>query len=158
MSKQDHRSRDAARELILAAIAEANTGLTRTQIANAIERTKSCDILDFYGFLPLIQSALRVISISCNFKPVISKKKCTINFSPDCADGLLRSRSVSLPLPGPSAPKIFEDHPSAAETHNGGHIAARSTLSEARCGAKCIPGKVPGPFSSHAGELSLLFH
>ena len=49
---------------------------------NAIERTKSCDILDFYGFLPLIQSALRVISISCNFKPVISKKNARLISAP----------------------------------------------------------------------------
>lgn len=46
MPKQDHRSRGDARELILAAITEANSGLTRTQIANAIERTKTPHLIN----------------------------------------------------------------------------------------------------------------
>jgi rRNA maturation protein Rpf1 len=46
MPKQDHRPRDEARELILQAITEANSGLTRTQIANAIERTKTPHLID----------------------------------------------------------------------------------------------------------------
>jgi hypothetical protein len=46
MSKQDHRSRDEARELIVQAIASAKTGLTRTQIANMLERTKTPHLID----------------------------------------------------------------------------------------------------------------
>lgn len=46
MAKQDHRPRDTARELILQAITEANSGLTRTQIADALERTKTPHLID----------------------------------------------------------------------------------------------------------------
>jgi len=41
MSKQDHRPREKARELILDALVENPNGLTRTQIARAINRTKT---------------------------------------------------------------------------------------------------------------------
>jgi hypothetical protein len=46
MSKQDHRARDEARQLILQAVTQANSGLTRTQIANALERTKTPHLID----------------------------------------------------------------------------------------------------------------
>ena len=41
MGKQSHRPRQEARDLILEAIASTPTGLTRTQIANAIRRSKT---------------------------------------------------------------------------------------------------------------------
>ena len=46
MSKQDHRSRDEARQIILESITAANSGLTRTQIANVLERTKTPHLID----------------------------------------------------------------------------------------------------------------
>ena len=46
MSKQDHRSRDEARQMILQAVIGANSGLTRTQIANVLERTKTPHLID----------------------------------------------------------------------------------------------------------------
>ena len=46
MPKQDHRSRDEARQMILQAITTANSGLTRTQIANLLERTKTPHLID----------------------------------------------------------------------------------------------------------------
>lgn len=46
MPKQDHRPRDEARELILQALADAKSGMTRTQIANAIERAKTPHLID----------------------------------------------------------------------------------------------------------------
>jgi hypothetical protein len=46
MPKQNHRSRDEARGLILQAITNANSGLTRTQIADTIERTKTPHLID----------------------------------------------------------------------------------------------------------------
>ena len=46
MPKQDHRPRDEARELILQALADAKSGLTRTQIANAMERAKTPHLID----------------------------------------------------------------------------------------------------------------
>ncbi|MGB7339091.1 MAG: hypothetical protein WBC91_09390 [Phototrophicaceae bacterium] len=46
MSKQDHRERDESLSLILAAIAENPTGLTRTQIARALNRTKTPHLID----------------------------------------------------------------------------------------------------------------
>ena len=46
MPKQDHRARDEARQLILQAVAQANSGLTRTQIANALEREKTPHLID----------------------------------------------------------------------------------------------------------------
>jgi hypothetical protein len=46
MAKQDHRARDEARQMILKAVTEAQSGLTRTQIANVIERTKTPHLID----------------------------------------------------------------------------------------------------------------
>jgi hypothetical protein len=46
MSKQDHRARDEARQMIIQAVTQANSGLTRTQIANVIERTKTPHLID----------------------------------------------------------------------------------------------------------------
>jgi hypothetical protein len=46
MAKQDHRARDEARQMILKAVNEAQSGLTRTQIANVIERTKTPHLID----------------------------------------------------------------------------------------------------------------
>lgn len=46
MPKQDHRSRKATRDMILAAIKSANSGLTRTQIAETLERTKTPHLIN----------------------------------------------------------------------------------------------------------------
>ena len=41
MPKQDHRARDETLNLIMSAIENNPSGLTRTQIANALNRTKT---------------------------------------------------------------------------------------------------------------------
>ena len=46
MTKQDHRARDEARQMIIQAVSDANAGLTRTQIANVLERTKTPHLID----------------------------------------------------------------------------------------------------------------
>ena len=46
MAKQDHRARDEARQMIIQAVSDANSGLTRTQIANVLERTKTPHLID----------------------------------------------------------------------------------------------------------------
>lgn len=46
MPKQDHRPRDEARDLILQVVTATAGGLTRTQIAEAIERTKTPHLID----------------------------------------------------------------------------------------------------------------
>jgi len=46
MPKQDHRPRDEARELILQALSDTTTGLTRTQIANALDREKTPHLIN----------------------------------------------------------------------------------------------------------------
>ncbi|MDQ7028026.1 MAG: hypothetical protein Q9P44_20990 [Anaerolineae bacterium] len=46
MTKQDHRSRDTARQLILQVLANADSGLTRTQIAEALGRSKTPHLID----------------------------------------------------------------------------------------------------------------
>lgn len=46
MTKQDHRPKDETLALIVDAVAAAPAGLTRTQIARAIERTKTPHLID----------------------------------------------------------------------------------------------------------------
>jgi hypothetical protein len=46
MSIQDHRPRDEARELILEAVAQSSSGLSRSQIAKTIERAKTPHLID----------------------------------------------------------------------------------------------------------------
>lgn len=46
MPKQDHRARDEARQMIIQAVSAANSGLTRTQIARVLERTKTPHLID----------------------------------------------------------------------------------------------------------------
>lgn len=46
MPKQDHRPKDETLKLILAAVANSPGGLTRTQIANALDRTKTPHLID----------------------------------------------------------------------------------------------------------------
>ncbi|MEO1290233.1 MAG: hypothetical protein AAFV93_20980 [Chloroflexota bacterium] len=46
MSKQDHRAKDESLDLILTAVQNAPAGLTRTQIARAINRTKTPHLID----------------------------------------------------------------------------------------------------------------
>jgi hypothetical protein len=46
MPIQDHRPREEARELILEAVAQSKNGLTRSQIAKTIERTKTPHLID----------------------------------------------------------------------------------------------------------------
>lgn len=46
MSKQDHRARDDSLDLILMAVKNSPAGLTRTQIAHALNRTKTPHLID----------------------------------------------------------------------------------------------------------------
>lgn len=46
MTKQDHRPRDETLEMIVEAVAHAPSGLSRTQIADAINRAKTPHLID----------------------------------------------------------------------------------------------------------------
>ncbi|MEL6405646.1 MAG: hypothetical protein AAFN11_19995 [Chloroflexota bacterium] len=46
MSKQDHRPKDETLALIVDVVANAQGGLTRTQIARALERTKTPHLIE----------------------------------------------------------------------------------------------------------------
>ncbi len=46
MAKQDHRPKDDSLDLILMAVENSPGGLTRTQIARALERTKTPHLID----------------------------------------------------------------------------------------------------------------
>jgi HEAT repeat protein len=46
MGKQKHRPRDEARQLIIKALANSPQGLTRTQIAEALLRTKTPHLIN----------------------------------------------------------------------------------------------------------------
>jgi len=46
MSKQQHRPRDKARHLIIQALADNPRGLTRTEIAEALMRTKTPHLIN----------------------------------------------------------------------------------------------------------------
>jgi len=46
MPKQDHRPKDETRQLILMAVANSPAGLTRTEIANTLDRAKTPHLID----------------------------------------------------------------------------------------------------------------
>lgn len=46
MPKQDHRAQDKSLNLIVTAIENSPSGLTRTQIARALERTKTPHLIE----------------------------------------------------------------------------------------------------------------
>jgi hypothetical protein len=66
MPKQDHRPRDEARELILEAVVQSKNGLSRSQIAKTIERTKTPHLIDLIEELVEEGHLLRRVKIHAN--------------------------------------------------------------------------------------------
>lgn len=66
MSKQQHRPRDNARQLILETLTYHSEGLTRTQIANALMRSKTPHLIKLIEELVDEGSLLKQVKIFNN--------------------------------------------------------------------------------------------
>lgn len=66
MPEQDHRPRDETRLLIMEAISQQGSGMTRTQIARAIDRAKTPHLIDLIEELVKEGHLLRRVKIFGN--------------------------------------------------------------------------------------------
>lgn len=66
MTKQEHRPRDETLALILEAVAQHDGPITRTQIARALERTKTPHLIDMIEALVASKQLIRHVKVFGN--------------------------------------------------------------------------------------------